>query len=180
MTDQKKEKFNSLLETCEHLKNSGYKISKSKIYRDADEGKITREPDGTVKASAAREYAKTHLVSAEVVNTKKELKNLQAKKLKNAIRNQDIEYKKKKFELEKEIGKYLLRRDFEAEMAARAVILESGIKHRYNSHVSEWIALVGGKPERTADLLAALNQALDEQLNTYATTRVFQVIFEEE
>lgn len=40
MTDQKKKPFASLHETCEQLKAEGYKISKSKIYRDAEVGKI--------------------------------------------------------------------------------------------------------------------------------------------
>ena len=179
MTDQRKKPFASLLETCTYLNAEGYKVSKSKIYRDADEGKITREPDGTVTVEAAHEYAKMHLVKGDPFHTKEELKGLQAKKLKNAIRNQDIEYQRKKFDLEKERGRYIPREDFEAEMAARAAILDSGFRHLFNVKVKEWIALVEGNPDRQADFLTVLNQDLDEQLTTYATTQVFQVIFEE-
>jgi hypothetical protein len=80
MTDQKKKPFASLLKVCEHLKDEGYKASKSKIYRNAEVGKITQDPDGTVTAEAAQEYAKLHLVRSDTVHTKEELKNLQATK----------------------------------------------------------------------------------------------------
>jgi hypothetical protein len=179
MTDQREKPFSSLHETCLYLNAEGYKVSKSKIYRDADEGKITREADGTVTAEAAREYAKTHLVRSDAVHTKEELKNLQATKLKKAIRNQDIDYARKKFDLEKEQGKYIPRDDFNAEMAARAAVLDSGFRHLFNVKTREWIKLVEGNPDRQADLLAQLNQDLDEQLTKYATTQVFQVLFEE-
>jgi hypothetical protein len=179
MTDQKKKPFASLHETCLYLNAEGYKVSKSKIYRDADEGKITREPDGTVTAEAAQEYAKTHLVRSDAVHTKEELKNLQATKLKKAIRNQDIDYARKKFDLEKEQGRYIPKEEFEAEMAARAAILDSGFRNLFNSRVREWITLVEGNPDRQADFLDVLNRNLDEQLTTYATTKVFQVIFED-
>jgi hypothetical protein len=97
----------------------------------------------------------------------------------NAIKIQDIEHRRKTFDLEKEQGKYIPKADFESELAARAAVLESGFRNLFNIRIREWIALVNGKPERAADLMAALNRGLDEQLNTYATTRSFQVIFED-
>lgn len=173
--------FTSLLQVKDYLIEQGYKVSKSKIYRDAENGKITADTDGagnkSVTALAAWEYAEKHL--EKVGANKGDLKNLQAQKLMNAIKIQEVDHQRKVFEMEKERGKYIPRAEFESELAARAAVLESGFRHLFNTRVREWIALVNGKPDRTAEFLAALNQALDEQLNTYATTRVFQVIFED-
>jgi hypothetical protein len=180
MTDDQKV-FTSLLQVMSYLIEQGYKVSKSKIYRDAENGKITVTTDDSgnksVAALAAWEYAEKHL--EKVGANKGDLKNLQATKLMQAIKIQEVEHLRKTFDLEKEQGKYIPRADFESELAARAAVLESGFRHLFNVKAREWIAIVGGKPERTADFLAALNAGLDEQLNTYATTQVFQVIFED-
>lgn len=180
MTDDQKI-FSSLLQVKDFLVGKGYRVSKSKIYRDAEVGKIdvTEGSSGnkSVSALAAWEYAEKHLEKPGV--NKGDLKDLQARKIRNAIRNQDIEYEKKKFDLEKERGKYIPREDFDAELAARAAVLESGFRHLFNTKAREWIALVGGHVDRQPDFLAAMNDALDAQLNAYASIRVFQVIFEE-
>ena len=181
MTDDSARVFTSLLQVKDYLIGQGYKVSKSKIYRDAENGKITAVTDTagnkSVSAIAAWEYAEKHLEKTGV--NKGDLKNLQAQKLMNAIRNQDIEYKRKAFDLDREQGKYIPRAEFESELAARAAVLESGFRNLFNLRVREWIAQVNGKPERAADFLASLNAGLDEQLNMYATTKVFQVLFED-
>lgn len=170
--------FPSLLAASEFLAGKGYKVSKSKIYRDESTGKITKQADGSVTALAAWEYAEKYLEKTGV--NKDDLKDLQATKIRNAIRNQDIEYKRKEFELDRELGRYLPRRDFEAELAARAVILETSLKHLFNTRVGEWIALVGGHPNKSPDLLQVLHNNLEEELSSYASTQTFQVIFTEE
>lgn len=180
MTDDQKV-FTSLLQVKDYLIEQGYKVSKSKIYRDAENGKITAESDAagnkSVSALAAWEYAEKHLEKTGV--NKGDLKNLQATKLMQAIKIQEIDARRKTFDLEKEQGKYIPKAEFEAELAARASVLDSGFRNMFNIRVREWIALVNGTPERAPDFLAALNQALDEQLNTYATTRTFMVLFED-
>lgn len=179
MTDDQKI-FTSLLQVKDYLIEQGYKVSKSKIYRDAENGKITAESDAagnkSVSALAAWEYAEKHLEKTGV--NKGDLKNLQATKLMNAIKIQEADLRRKNFEQEKEEGRYIPRAEFEAELAARASVLDSGFRNMFNIKIREWIALVNGTPERAPDFLAALNQALDEQLNTYATTRTFLVMFE--
>jgi len=113
MTDDSARVFTSLLQVKDYLIGQGYKVSKSKIYRDAENGKITAVTDTagnkSVSAIAAWEYAEKHLEKTGV--NKGDLKNLQAQKLMNAIRNQDIEYKRKAFDLDREQGKYIPRAD---------------------------------------------------------------------
>lgn len=167
----------SIRQTAKYLFDKGYKVSRSKLSRDERAGKITKQADGSITARAAWEYAETHL--EKTGSNKDDLKDLQAKRLQNAIRNQDLEHKKKTFELAREQGKYVLRTDLEAELAARAVIFDSMFRHLFNTRVRSWIALVTGKAEKAADLLAALNESLDALLNEYASTKTFQVLFEE-
>lgn len=155
-----------------HLKEAGYEVSRGKVYGDFDKGLIRMQMDGTVLEVDVRRYAQNHLSDI--------LKDIQSVKSRKEVEKLDEQIAKLRFEREKEMGKYIQRKDFEAELAARAAVFDSGFRHLYNTKAREWIGLVGGKPEKSADFLQALNQSLDEQLNTYATTQTFQVMFSEE
>ncbi|MBI9092447.1 MAG: hypothetical protein JEZ12_24790 [Desulfobacterium sp.] len=169
--------FESLLSVCAHLTKNGFKISKSKLYRDRDKGAIRINPDGTVLETEVRAYAATlERINGDVAD----LSDGHAVKTQREIERLEEQIAKMRFEREKEEGKFIPRKEFEAELAARAVVMEAGFRHTFNVKVREWIAMVGGKAAKSADFLQELNTALDEQLNNFATTRTFQVMFEEE
>ena len=169
--------FASLFAVVDHLSSAGFKISKSKIYRDKDKNRIKINQDGTVPETEVRAYAATLERKEGDIG---DLNDIHTRKTAKEIERLDEQVKKIKFENAKEQGKYIPRVDFEAELAARAGVFDTGFRHAFDMHVREWIALVGGKPEKSADFLLALNRVLDEQLNNYATTRTFQVIFTED
>ena len=169
--------FKSLLQVFQHLKTAGYKIGKSKLYEDAKKGSIRVNPDHSVLETEVRAYAGTlQRVEGDI----QDLNDVHNRKAAKDVELTDIKIKRAKLELDKELGKYIPRADFEAELAARAVIFEAGFRHLFNIRAREWIAIVGGKVNRTADLLHALNTSLDEQLNSYVSTQTYQVLFEEE
>lgn len=174
---QEKTKFESTLQVMNHLYDAGYKISDSKIYRDKKAGLLKVNSDGTVDEAEVRAYAAG--LKRRVGNID-DLSDLQHRKSDKELRILEIKEKKMKFELDRDMGNYIPRKDFEAELAARAIVLESGFRHFYSVKAREMIALVGGKVEKTADFLQALNDGLDEQLNQYSTTNVFQVLFDED
>lgn len=168
--------FPSLLAVVDHLDRAGFKISKSKLYRDRDKNFIQVNADGTVLETEVRAYAAT---LDRKDGSIADLADVHARKTSKEIERLEEQIAKLKFDREKEQGLYIPRKNFEAELAARAAVFDVGFRHAFNVQAREWIALVGGRPEKAAEFLAALNQALDEQLNTYATTRVYQVMFME-
>lgn len=170
----KSAEFKSLLAVVEHLSAAGFKVSKSKIYRDQGKGMIRVNPDGTVPETEVRAYAATlERVGGDI----SDLSDIHAKKTAREVESLEIKIAKQKYELEKDQGKYLPRADFELELAARAVIFETGLKHRIRSKVSEWIALVGGKADKGPDLLESMEAEIEAELSSYATTKTFQVLF---
>lgn len=169
--------FDSLLTVCDHLKACGYKISKSKLYRDRDKGMIRVLPDGGVQETEVRAYASTlERMDPDIGD----LTDIHARKATKEIERLEEQIAKLRFERAREEGRYIPRKDFEAELAARAVVFEAGFRHLFNVKVREWIALVAGKAEKSTELLRDMNQSLDEQLTQFANTRTFQVLFEEE
>lgn len=168
--------FQSLLAVIAHLDRAGFKISKSKIYRDRDKNFIRVNPDGTVPETEVRAYA---AMLERKDGSIDDLNDVHVRRAEKDVELRALKIRKLHFDLEKEQGKYIPRADFESELAARAAVFDSGFRHAFNVKAREWIALVGGKPDKAADFLQALNRLLDDQLTGYATTRTFQVLFEE-
>lgn len=76
-----------------------------------------------------------------------------------------------------EEGKYILRDQFELELAARAAVLEAGLKYAIQAKAGEWIDEVKGDHERTGDLIRIATDALNVALNEFATMKEFHVVF---
>lgn len=169
--------FKSYREIADYLGGLGYRVSKSKIGRDLKALRIDKNSDGIYSQKVILEYAATLERKGDDGAGPAEL---QAKKSAMEIDLLGLKTAKFEFEIDKERGKYILKKDFNAELAARAVVLESGFQHYFATRAREMIAAVGGKIDKTADLLELLNQGLNEQLNVYASQDVFQVLFEEE
>jgi len=165
--------FKSLHQVLQHLKDAGYKIGKSKLYEDAKKGAIRINPDNTVLETEVRAYAGT---LARVDGDIQDLNDIHNRKAAKDVELTGIKIQRAQLELDKELGKYIPRNDFEQELAARAMIFENGFRNLFATQAAEWIALVAGKPGKLPDFMRVLNQALDGQLSSFATTRTFQVI----
>lgn len=170
--------FQNRLAVFKHLEAGGWKISLAKLYRDFDDGKIIVEPDGSVLEVEVRSYSLTYL--SKIDGSIEDIKGIQEEKARKEVEKLNEQIARLRFDREKEEGKFIPRADFESELAARAAVFDSGFRYLFHRHVHEWIALVGGRPEKSADFLESLNQALDAQLNGYATTQAFQIIFTKE
>jgi hypothetical protein len=170
--------FHSLHEVLSHLDAAGFRISKSKIYRDKDKGMIRVNPeDGSVQETEVRAHAASlDRKDGDIGN----MSDMHAQKTAKEVEKLEAQIKKARFEREKEEGMYIPKKDFEAEFSARAVVLESGIKYQYNMKVWEWIVIVGGKPEKFAELLQQMNESLDHQMTEFANTGRYQVMFGED
>lgn len=182
MSDEKKDNatttdhlpsFKSLHQVLQHLKDAGYKIGKSKLYEDARKGAIRINPDNTVLETEVRAYAGT---LARVDGDIQDLNDIHNRKAAKDVELTDIKIQRAQLELDKELGKYIPRNDFEQELAARAMIFENGFRNLFATQAAEWIALVAGKPGKLPDFMRVLNQALDSQLSAYASTRTFHVL----
>jgi len=83
-----------------------------------------------------------------------------------------------KFKQEVAQGKYILRSEFEMEMAGRAGALDAGLRHRFMSECRDLTDAVKGDPSLVPVLQEMLGRMLDEALNEYASLDNFQVIIE--
>ncbi len=167
--------FPSLLSVVDHLNKAGFRISKSKIYRDKDKNQIKINKDNSVLETEVRAYAST-LERKE--GNLDDLNDIHIQKTTKEVIKLEEQIAKLKFDREKDEGKYILKSDFEAELASRSAIFDIGFRHAFNLHAREWIAIVSGKPDKSAEFLQSLNTVLDEQLTGFASIKTFQVLFQ--
>ena len=169
--------FSNISKVLIHLENAGFKVSKTKIYRDCEKGMIRVNADGSVLESEVRAYASNLKRAAGDIG---DLSDLQSRKTQKEIEKLNEQIAKAKFERKKLEGKYIPRVDFESELAARAAGFDSGFRHIFQARGRDLISLVGGKSDLIGDFLAELNNILNEQLTTYANVKTYHVLFTDE
>ena len=172
--------LSSLFDAMTWLQKLGYKISKSKIYRDKDKGLIFVWPDGRVYKADAELYARKHLVlekspDLEDLETK-DLEELQRKKLQAEVERLKKQISKYELEITKEQKKYILKADFNKEMARRKLVLEQNFTHFFRSQSPDLIDLVDGNQKKIQDFIDALIEKLHQELNEFASTEKYHVV----
>jgi hypothetical protein len=121
-------------------------------------------------------YAKGFLTTRET-KRKEDDEELQRRKTKAEIALKEEQLKRERIKRMVDEGRYILREDFEYELAARAAVIESTLKFMIQSDAGEWIAATGGNNEKTGDLIRIMDDALDRALNEFSTLREYHVLF---
>ena len=169
------------LEAVAWLNAQGYAIGKSKLYADSRKKKLLPiQDDGSVLVADLKKYInKIGLVrlSGETAPDQK-LEKLYEDKLRLEVQKLEWENKKREFEYERELGKWIPREDLELELAARAAVLDSGLRTRLKVLARDMVLDLGGSPDRVPDLVGKIHQVLDGLMNEFASLRRFEVIFE--
>jgi len=167
-------KFKNVLAVLKYLTDEGFKVGRDKIYSDAKTGLLRVQEDKSVLASDVKLYAGTLKVIRD--DAGEDLAEDHKIKTRKEIEKLNLQNEKLQFELDKERGKYLQKKDFAMEVAARAVVLDTGIRHMFQVNASEYIALVCGDMMKTNVLLDRMYADFDRTMNGFATMDRFQVM----
>jgi len=166
--------FDNLMAVVRHLQEQGYKIKKSKLYQDRKKGLLFVQPDGRVRESDLLAYvARADL--QRLTDATGSLDDLHAEKSAKEIEKLTAQVEKLRFDLAKDRDKYILRTDFAAELAARAVLLEANLKNWMRTRIVDVIAAVQGDPSAAGAGLDLMLEALDRFLSEYASVDVFYI-----
>jgi len=166
------ERFKNLLEAMKYLKGLGYKIGKSKIYKDAQDKQIRVQADGCVLKKDADAYAKTLRLLGDP------LKGLEASQVRKAeLENAKLEQQiaNLKFELAIKEGAYVPRQ--EADMARCGVIsiIKTNTLNLFQTMTGDWIALSEGNPARIPRVIDAMTGDFLDLLDRLAKVDEFQL-----
>jgi len=179
MTEESQERiFKNRLEAHEYLKRRGYKLGKSKFYQDCKNGLLKLQSDGSILWSDLDAYIKrAGLTQPDLDKSAEESEQLYRQKLEKEVERLEWENRKRQFEYEREVGKYIPRQDFEAEIAARVAAHEARLRNLIRERALEWIWTVNGDPQRVNDLIEQVNQDVNDLFNDLARMDQFQVVF---
>ncbi|MCK9326207.1 MAG: hypothetical protein M0P69_12015 [Bacteroidales bacterium] len=170
----------NLLEASKWLKELGYKIGKSKLYKDRDKGLLYVWPDGKVYKSDADLYARKNLTlgkSPDVADpATQDLEQLQREKLQGEVARLKQQIDKMSFEMERDQGKYMLRSDLYREMASRWLVMDQALTHFFRSSAPDLVAIVNGQQDLIPDFLETVLAKLRQELNEFANTEKFHVV----
>lgn len=167
--------FKNLLEVLDYLKGEKWKISKSTLYEHKRKGLIRPDRDGTYSLRVVQRYAYDYL-ALENIQVKKQEDDLQRRRVSAEIARIEEQTKREKLKREIEEGKYVLREEFELELAARAAVLDTMRQAAIRTRAAERVALVGGDPAKIPDLIAFDLELHNEEMNSFANTREFHVL----
>ncbi len=153
----------------EFLKANGWKISRGKLYKDADAGLLKVRPDGTVSESDALAYASRFLKKLKGGDADPALDGLYREKAQAELDKTRVQEEKLRFELERERGRYILLEDVETQFAVKWAAIEASVRHLLITRAKDWIYAVGGQVEKYDMLITMAGAELDGVFNRLAT-----------
>lgn len=156
--------FGNLMEVVAFLQDEGYKIKKSTLYLHRDKGLIRVDPDGSVKRAEAIAYI-TKAQLEKISDRSGNVDKLHERKAVAEAERTEVQAKKLKFELEKDLGKYLLKTDVKTEFALKLGAFESIFRNIIRTRSTDYIGVVGGKAEKAQLLVNLIYADMDEVLN---------------
>ncbi|GAB6125011.1 hypothetical protein [Humidesulfovibrio idahonensis] len=172
--------FSSLEAVRRFLNEQGYLVTKSTINRHKDDGKI-RPEHGEFSEAAALKYAKSFLKRADTgKRADQDTADQQRRFLTARADKAEQEAQILRLKTLEQEGKLIPREQVSQDLAARAVMLKSGLKHLVQSNVNSWVHLVSGDPRKAADLLRELMGKLERLLSDYAGAESLVLVFVEE
>ncbi len=151
-----------------HLADRGYKRGQSTIYADAKGGLLKPTGPGGVYTleDVERYISRARLKKAGEVDAKSdaytqrklraELEDLQERARIRRLKRQELE------------GALISRAQVESDLADRARLLRAGLHNWARREVDAVIAMAGGDPAKAPEVLAAWEEAIDDELDRYA------------
>jgi len=161
-----------------YLEASGWDIGKSQFYDHVKSGKLSpNKKSGQFTRKAVDKYAKDFLRRAETgKKVSEEISELQRQIQEEDLAAKKFKREREEFKLKKEKGEFFLFEDFEREVAARAVVLDSSYERQVRDESRAAIHLVGGDIKKAPELEVFLVEKFHELLNEFATTKRFHVL----
>jgi hypothetical protein len=158
------------------LQACGYQREKSQFYDDIKFGRLRSNNDGVFTVRLVKKYARTLPRIGTGKTEAEEKMDLGQQKQQEEIEKLRLHNSKAKFEFDVEQGKYFPREDFERELAARLVVLDSGIERLIRDSTAKMIHISGGDQKNSEHLIDFLVAAKNDLLNSYATTKTYHVL----
>lgn len=175
------QKFENIAAVLNYLQAKGWKATKTSLYRHQAESKFLPQPDGTYLQKDIDKYAKAWLKQKSTgKRVSQAADELQRKIKEKELQNAELDYEKKRFDLDKNQGKYIPREQVVLEIVSRGGILKELWKNNIQSRAGDYIRVVNGDTKKIRELMGMMEDDWSNCLNEYANTGEWQVVFDGE
>lgn len=134
--------FDNVTEVVKYLNRLGYKLGKTKAYKDAEKGLLRRQAGGAVLESDVKAYiSKAGLVKPDQVVYDIESSDLMRKKQKREVQKLTAQVEKLDFENKILKGEHVRRDESEMKRSITAGVFRESIRHVHEEHARGSIKL---------------------------------------
>lgn len=175
---QPPETIPNLLAVEKYLTAAGWKIKKSKLYKDKNKGLLKVQPDGSVLKTDADAYAALHLAPADAAP---EADTDGMLKLKREIQEEELLLARQKRErqtlrLDKERGELVPREEVDKIIIAAVSTYRAGLKQWIYSRLPELVDMVRGDPAMIEESIHWMLGEANVLFQGFSKTRVMDVL----
>ena len=166
----------NLMAVVKHLRQAGFRVSKSTLYRHFQASKLGPQPDGSFKIADVETYAKTWLKKADGTPAKAAPAD-DTQRNKQFHEARKIQAQADHWQIKAAIlrGEYIERAAFERALARRAAIFKSDGENFFRINTGEIISRVKGDPALAPDLIDFCLEAFEGWLDRYSEDKEFEL-----
>lgn len=168
------ERFKNLLEVAKYLKGRGYKVGKSKLYKDRGAGRIRCRADGGVLKKDVDTYAKGLKHLGDPLEG---LEAAQQRKAELEAERLEAQTELYRLDLEQRRGRLIERAEADLRASSHLSVMESAVRNMIQEAAAELCEILGGNGREAGRVAAHLNGRLDEALAALARTDELEVVF---
>lgn len=151
-----------------YVQDAGRKLGQTKFFEDVKRGRLKKQADGSFRRRDVDRYMASLPLRETPDGVVERAAERQRKKEEAEIRKLRADADLRELELSVKRGKYIAREDVYRELAARALVLSSGLRTAFEARALELVEAAGGDPRKVTALTHALENLVDEALNDYA------------
>lgn len=166
------EKFHSLMEVLQYLKQEGWKISRSKLYEKAY--LLKKQPDGTYLKKDVDNFARIHLKMLDG----SDIEAGALRKLEAEIRKLTAEAEKREIEVARLRGELVSKHEVEQQLAARAIFLKDRLRNFFHGQVPAIVEMVKEGKE-VNEIIDYINNELEDMFDYYSKPMEIKVLLDE-
>ena len=157
------------------LVGQGFKISRAKIYKDIEEGRLGKGKDGTFSSDVLIAYAKAFLEPIAGKGVDDAGSGAATKRLLADADLRTVMADRARLKLEAEQGRLMPREEHELALAARAQFFRNQVDVFCHLAASRILGCVEGNEAKLPDLIQLLRQETAVWLDAYAEDKPFVV-----
>lgn len=174
---QEQQKLKSVPEVLAYVGECGRKLGRAKLYKDIQEARLKRQPDGSFRQKDVDRYMLSLATLGTPDGLTEKVADRQRRKEEADIRRAEAAAAKEEFDLAVKQGKFIPRASVELEMAVRAIALRDGLKNALETYVLDIIEAVRGDAKCSTAFLERMSRIIDESLGEYARPMIIDVEF---